>query len=443
MKDNLVIGGGISGLIFCYYNPEFHLITDELGGLLKHEEIFGNMILWDTPETRHLLSDLGLSIEAVKERVHYYFNGKIYDEAPPMLRREYLSKRMGVLAQHINFQDLALSTEETNYIPGLRVDFRELLSRLVKSIKSRQNYTLGKVLAFDDQAIQLLQANQKQSEIVEFEKLVSTIPAPTFWWLWRGSDCKEICKPEEFRSTETTYFSFNKMQGKLKKLLIDSGCLPEDFRYSVYFLNNSAFHRMTRTSANRYSVHFTKVISTKEASKLLEIPIEQLQRREEKIGQFLNHHANFPPHNIMFLGRHAQWLYKIKVQDIVRVARFSKFMLEGMRSRQSRFNKNFIPFNELGFAEKQRLTEKWILYAMSELAELLDETNWKLHRIRKEIKREKILEEWIDTLKFVIGIADIWGFTNAEIYEAFHKKSDFVEKRFQDNFPKEKENAEA
>jgi len=200
----------------------------------------------------------------------------------------------------------------------------------------------------------------------------------------------------------------------------------------IYYLDDSRFHRFSHSSQGYYAFQFAGEIPKKEIADYLEVDESNLDYRVERIGQFVTNKGNIPPRNVVFLGRHAQWDYKVKVQDIVRVSRFSKFMLANMRSRQSRFNKNFMDFNKLSFEDRQMLTEKWILYIQAELTELLDETNWKLHRPGKEIEKSKILNEWIDSLKFLLGIADIWGFDNAEIFKAFHDKSDFVEKRFQE-----------
>lgn len=436
MGGNYIIGGGISGLIFAYYNPEFTLITDSLGGLLSDEKIFGNMILWDTPETRDLLSDLEFEIEEVKERIYYFFNGKIYDEAPEVLRREYLLKRMGALSSYIDFKDLALSTDEANYMDGLRIDFNELIGRLIKEIQRRKQLKIGKVIKLDDDTISFEDEETRDGPECKgcfYNQLISTIPAFIFWKLWEGEKCKEGCEPEEFLYIPTTYFSMEKPKGIISRKVFEPGHLPLDFRYSIYFLDDSAYHRMTRSSGDYYSVNFSGDVSLKDGAKILLIEPKDLHRRVERIGNFLPHKGNIPPNNILFLGRHAQWDYKVKVQDIVRVSRFSKFMLEEIRNRQTRFNKNFIEFNKLSFEKKQKLTEKWILYVMSELDELLKETNWKLHKPMKEIKREKIVEEWVDIFKFVLGIADIWGITNTEVYKAFMDKSSKVENLWQKN----------
>jgi len=428
MKDNLVIGGGISGLIFCYYNPEFYLITDSLGGLLKQEGKFGVMTLWDTPETRKLLKDLDIEVKPYKAEIRYFFNGKIYEVAPDVLRREYIQKKMGQLAHKIDFADLALSTDETNYIPALKVDFDVLMEKLLHEVESRKNYMIATISEIRDDSITLYDM-KSPSRIMKYKTLVSTIPAFLFWLMWKGRECREVCVPGEFAFSPTTTVSMKAPHKNLISLFDEmNGMIPA----YIYYLDNSRFHRFSHSSQGCYAFQFAGEISKEEIAIYLEVDESDLEYRVEKIGQFVTHKGNIPPRNIMFLGRHAQWDYKVKVQDIVRVSRFSKFMLADMRSRQSRFNKNFMDFNSLSFEDRQRLTEKWILYVQAELTELLDETNWKLHRPGKEIEKSKILNEWIDSLKFLLGIADIWGFDNAEIFKAFHDKSDFVEKRFQE-----------
>jgi len=429
MKDNLVVGGGISGLIFCYYNPEFFMITDSLGGLLKQESKFGVITLWDTPETRELLRDLEFDIKPYKAEIRYFFNGKIYDVAPEVLRKEYIEKKMGPLSKRIDFTDLALSTQETNYIPALKIDFEELTARLLAEIERRQNYTLAKVVEIRDDEIMVEEHAARKSNGWKYKTLVSTIPAYVFWKLWKGTGCREVCKPEEFEFSSTTTVS---MRTPHKSLIGIFDRMDGQIPAYIYYLDNSRFHRFSLSSKGYFALQFPNVVKKKETAEYLEVDESDLDYRVEKIGQFITHRANIPPRNVMFLGRHAQWDYKVKVQDIVRVSRFSKFMLADIRSRQSRFNKNFMDFNSLTLKDRQELTEKWILYEMAELTELLDETNWKLHRPDKHIDRDKILNEWIDAFKFLLGIADIWSFTNAELFKMFHEKSSFVERRFEE-----------
>ena len=432
MNSNIIIGGGISGLIYAFYNPEFKIITEDVGGLLNEEHDFGNMILWDTPETRNLLKDLLIYIQQAKENIYYYFNDKIYTEAPEILRKEYLLKRMGSLSHHIDFKDLALSTDEKNYMDSLKVDFSELINKLKIVIINREQIIKGKVVEINDDEVFFKNDNGIR-ESRKYGQLVSTIPAFVFWKLWTGKKCNEVCDPKEFEFNSTTYFSMKKPEGKIYQDIFEPKHLPIDFRYSIYFLDGSDYHRMTRTSGSYYSVHFTGEISIEDGAESLDVDIDKLVRRVEKIGNFISHKGNIPPNNIVFLGRHAQWDYKIKIQDIVRISRYSKFMFNEMRNRQSRFNKNFMSFNEITFKDKQRLTEKWILYVMSELDELLRETDWKLHKPAKELSREKIVGEYIDVLKFVLGIADIWGITNVEISRGFYEKSKLVEELYQKN----------
>jgi len=431
MKENIILGGGISGLIFQFYNPEFLLITDSFGGMLENEKDFGVMTLWDTKTTRQLLTDLEIEIKPKHSDIHYYFNGKIYKEAPSLLREEHIRKKMGPLSSLIDFKDLTLSTDKTNYIPSLKVDFIELLKKLRNKLN---RHIVGRVTKINDEYVIVNIGEENKldyhTHMFKYNALISTLPAFVFWDIWNGKNCKEICNLDEFNYTSTTNISMKKLEGKLKSKLIDSGCLSENFQHYVYFMDDSPYHRLSRTTSGKYCIQFPGEYSIEKVSKILDIPISKLKIRINKIGQFVSHKGNIPPDNIMFLGRHAQWDYKIKVQDIVRFSMFSKFMWHRMRQVQTRFNKNFIKFNEITFEERQRKTEKWLLHLFSEVNEFLNEINWKMHRTHKEVFRQKIIEEWIDIFKFLLGLADVWGITSLEIFNMFMEKSKIVEQKY-------------
>lgn len=431
-----ILGGGISGLIFAYYNPEFQIITPETGGMLGLENSFGSMILWDTIETRQLLENLGLPIVPFRANIHYYFNNKIYSEAPKVLRIEYVIKRMKELVNQTTQQDLALSTDETNYIDGLKVDFKELISRLLFFI-GEDRIKKGKVEEIQDDSFYLKDTGMPLSDgWIKYNYLVSTLPAPAFWWMWKGKGMNN--KVEEFNCLSTTYVSMDKLKGFVKKILIDTGYLPEDWEYFVYFLNEFPCHRLARTSTGGCAFQFSGDISNESIIDFLQVPKEELKFHTERIGGFITKRDNIPPKNILFLGRNAQWDYKIKIQHVVKVAKYSKFIFDFIRNRQTIFNRNFIDFNNLSIEDRQKLTQKWILHLFGEINELMRETNFKMHKQQFEINKQNILIEWIDIFKFLLGIADIWGFSNQEIIQAFMEKSGKVENDYY-NMIKEKE----
>lgn len=103
-------------------------------------------------------------------------------------------------------------------------------------------------------------------------------------------------------------------------------------------------------------------------------------------------------------------------------------------------------FTERFFKEKQGLTldevrsdkeqlvkwnKEYILALIAEATEVLNEVDWKMHKKMNlpNDARERLLEESIDVMKFLLGLMIVNGFSLEDIYTMFVKKSKIVEKR--------------
>ncbi|MFZ7104654.1 MAG: dUTPase [Peptococcaceae bacterium] len=67
--------------------------------------------------------------------------------------------------------------------------------------------------------------------------------------------------------------------------------------------------------------------------------------------------------------------------------------------------------------------QKEILAIISELAEVLDETNFKWWKNTREIKKENLKEELIDVFHFYISLCLKVGITPEDLFEAYQKKN--------------------
>jgi len=103
-------------------------------------------------------------------------------------------------------------------------------------------------------------------------------------------------------------------------------------------------------------------------------------------------------------------------------------------------------FTERFFKEKQNLTledvrnnknslvkwnKEYILALIAEATEVLNEVDWKMHK-KMDLPtdaRERLLEESIDVMKFLLGLMIVNGFSLDDIYSMFKSKSKVVEKR--------------
>jgi phosphoglycolate phosphatase-like HAD superfamily hydrolase len=106
-------------------------------------------------------------------------------------------------------------------------------------------------------------------------------------------------------------------------------------------------------------------------------------------------------------------------------------------ARQMEFNRRFFADRGLGDVRALSPTDRihwskeFVLHVEGELHELLGETSWKMHRQSPDpVIRTNVLEEWIDCLKFLLGLANVWDFSAEEIEEEFERKTQVVEYRY-------------
>ena len=117
--------------------------------------------------------------------------------------------------------------------------------------------------------------------------------------------------------------------------------------------------------------------------------------------------------------------------------------LEEIYEIQSKFTEKF-------FKEKQDLSLKqvrnnkhmlvkwnkeYILALIAEATEVLNEVDWKMHKKMNlpNDARDRLLEESIDVMKFLLGLMIVNGFTVDQVYDMFKSKSIKVEKRLKED----------
>ncbi len=108
---------------------------------------------------------------------------------------------------------------------------------------------------------------------------------------------------------------------------------------------------------------------------------------------------------------------------------------------QKDFTKKF--FESKGLAiedltnDKEELVKwnkEYILALIAEATEVLNEVDWKMHK-NMEMPvdaRDRLLEESVDVLKFLLGLMIVNGFSCDDIYQKFISKSLIVVKKFED-----------
>jgi len=123
------------------------------------------------------------------------------------------------------------------------------------------------------------------------------------------------------------------------------------------------------------------------------------------------------------------------------------FELSKLWNVQQMFNDEFfrnrfnIKLDDMDDITKVRHTKEFILHVFREVAEILNEVPFKMHKKyvydNYQGLKEKILEECIDVQKFLWGIFNVWGISFIEFEQAFTNKSAVVKERYDNEYNKE------
>lgn len=97
--------------------------------------------------------------------------------------------------------------------------------------------------------------------------------------------------------------------------------------------------------------------------------------------------------------------------------------LEDIFSSQQALDQEIIKRRNLPSFTKEEWLQKEVLALMSELAEVLNETNFKWWKKQHALTDEKIKEEIVDLLHFVISISLKMGMDAEELYCLYLKKN--------------------
>src|SRR3990167_339981 len=298
-EKHLVLGSGISALIYLYYHPESQAIGGEVrGGLFAKQKCLGPQYLWVDKYSGKLLRDLCLPRTKKKIRIGYYYNGKVFS-------REKLS----TIEYNRIRSRYALNTRGT-------VDKGSYMSQGVGSFKA---YDLG-VDTLVQRLLQEVEARIMPFNAIDididnrlvhstngtyfYSKLISTVPAPLFLRLAGYEHLVQSLQAKD------KYY-----------LTIDNDELPAwakectcDFDY-VYVVNSYSdlhyYHRIKfdkTTAVLEFTGRNTMVDNWKGPGLIKHVGGQIIGGSE-----ILKHLDK----NIIFLGRYAQWQHGIKTNQVL------------------------------------------------------------------------------------------------------------------------------
>lgn len=293
MNKKYILGCGISGLIFAYYNPEYTVISPDIGGQLTHG-IYKMTWVHHTPETEQLVLDCGLEVKPTKTLMGYYYDCKINDECSIEANEKIIQKKMAdwtIKPGNFKIEDRVLSVPG-NFINTLDTDFGDIIKILSSRISVINDY----VVKIDKHKIYC------QNGEYEYDQLVSTIPSNIFWKIY-----SEECQKPDLISSPVTF--------------IVSNDRPDwfDEKYEmVYIAEDYYYNRLAYRGDKYYTYEFTGVMPEDVFSKLY--GYEVIKHFVNNSGRIKTSVNESPQNNIRFLGRFAEHVHSSKIQDVIKFA---------------------------------------------------------------------------------------------------------------------------
>lgn len=407
MSNKFILGGGISGLIYAYYNRDFTIISPDIGGKLNNKFFENIFYMHATKETEEFLNDIGIEYKKKTQLIKYAKDNKIVKDISIEDKILFIQKKLN----DFDFipKDLNLSTSDY-YISVFELNYGELLTKLTENL----HYINDSVIKITKDEI--ITENTR----FKYDKLVSTINSKIFWKLYVESDNKNL------KSKDITFILCNKTPDFLEN---------EKFEL-CYFINKESeitrVSKRTRNQANQYLYEFTGNKSLIDCKKCLPKDSEVIEYYVEKDGIIFSDDNNIPPNNIVFLGRFATWNHSYKQQDVIKSSKVS-FDFQNVWNIQKRFTSNFVDFNKLdNDIDRESFTKEYIIALLPELTEVLNEINYKQHKQRKKVNKDFLVEELIDVFKYYLNILLMWGIEPEDFLEKYIEKSNKVNSQYQE-----------
>lgn len=285
-----ILGGGLSGLVAAYYNPEYTVITPDFGGFIDSKFGRAFVVLHATDPMRELFDELGIKSFEKRVEIAYYDHGsglwtELEAEQERHFAREYVEEKLPDRMQP--GKDLELSAPGDSW-QALFVD-----ESIVDALKSEvRNFKFGHIEEIRDGEMTLVPTSSERKEL-EWDEIISTLPAPLF---------RKIADTDwSLDHHPTTYAEIPRH--KIPERYFSQ---PWNILYTVD--PGVEYHRVVRNMlSSRYFVECLGDVDVYGAT-----------------DQFTNDHGviadeelDAPYPGITFLGRYAEWQHDVRIDHVV------------------------------------------------------------------------------------------------------------------------------
>lgn len=284
-----ILGGGITGLIWAFYNEDFTVLTKDVGGQMSSNFNLGPRYLHKTQNAKKLLKSLNLPITESVIRVGYISDEGWVKNPDEDFRKKYYMKSRSI--KDLSGYDSTVMNTNTKQFEIYEVDFPMMITKLVDSIDNR--IILEQVRGIDLKSQHILYDNSTHYE-KSYDFLVSSIPLNVF--LWHAGEQKLANEYKSFGMSytlvESSVFDLNRF----------------DFVYDIR--TNSTYHRITKCEDNLILDHF----GSRELIECNNCIIDSIFVPNSQIisTQYVPSYSN-----VKFIGRYGTWDRKWKTETVI------------------------------------------------------------------------------------------------------------------------------
>jgi hypothetical protein len=295
-----ILGGGLAGLVFAFYNRDYDLISPDLGGQLNMS--FGPpKVVHANEYTDALLNNLGLKHEEKSIEIRYVIDGNVCNTINNDIRRAFINKKMSEFTMPIrnsNVLDYTLSVDSSS-LAYYDVSMKDIIAALKSKIDNKVKIIDKKVILIGMNSRTLVLNDYTN---LKFTHIVSTIPANDFIHVTYDESYKKV-----LNYLPVTYvYSKTLMEG-----------FEPDPEADWYYMcdRNVPFSRISKSGKNW--VYEVTGIMTKEMAESILNKVNIVDYSIQRIG-VIETNPMQDTNEVKFIGRLAEYKHHIKLQDIVR-----------------------------------------------------------------------------------------------------------------------------
>lgn len=296
---NIILGAGISGLIWAKYHPNHFILTDQVGGQMMSYFDLGPRYLHNKSKAVEVfLKDLDVPLKFSTIRVGYLDDSGFVENPNIEFRQKYFMKSRGQNSLE-GFDPTVLNTNVKEF-EVCDVDFKDLINRLYYELDDR--IYMGRASSIDLKE-QIIKTDTDM--VLKYSKLVSTIPLNIFADV-AGLDI--VLKSYDMAYCLTPYNFFH----------------LKNFDYVYDARSTTCFHRLTKCKQGIVcDVLGSKVEEfKKQVYEQNSIRHEELSIRYVKNNQIMSLEKDFEieDKNVKFVGRYGTWNRRYKTETIIEEA---------------------------------------------------------------------------------------------------------------------------